>query len=198
MPALSRPRSSVLGRRPVASSTCDPMVGAGSCVQSTPAAIWLPRFSIVMQVALRRIVMPSRSMMFLISARDLLVFARDEPVLSLQDGDLAAEAAIHLRELQPDVAAADHDEMLGQKVDVHHGGVVEIGDLVETLDGRNDGAAADVDEDLVGGETIVANYHNVGVFKTRLTFVDIDVGLLAQTASRRLPATDAGFRLCAP
>ncbi len=96
-----------------------------------------------------------------------------KPVLALQDSDFGAEAAIHLRELQANVAATDHDEMLRQKVDAHHGGVVEIGDLVEAFNRRDDGAAADVDEDLAGGEAVVANYRNVGVLKTRLTFIHI-------------------------
>ena len=34
--------------------------------------------------------------------------------------DFAPEAAIDLSELQPDIASADDDEMLGQEIDVHH------------------------------------------------------------------------------
>ena len=36
----------------------------------------------------------------------------------LDDGDLGAEAAVHLRELQPDVAAADHHQVLGHRVEL--------------------------------------------------------------------------------
>ena len=41
----------------------------------------------------------------------------DQARTLLDDGDLRAEAAIHLAELEADVAAADDDQMLGQKVD---------------------------------------------------------------------------------
>ena len=46
-------------------------------------------------------------------ARHILVFARDQPRRHLDDGHAAAETAVHLRELEPDIAAADDDEMLG-------------------------------------------------------------------------------------
>ena len=78
----------------------------------------------------------------------LVVLAADEMRAHLDHGDLAAEAAIHLRELEPDVAAADDDEMARQDVDVHHRYVVEIGYVRDTGDRRHGGAPADVDEDL--------------------------------------------------
>ena len=37
-----------------------------------------------------------------------------------------AEAPVHLAELEPDVAAADDDQVLGQKVDIHHRRIGEI------------------------------------------------------------------------
>ena len=44
--------------------------------------------------------------------RDFFVLARDEARALLDDRHLRAEAAVHLRELQPDVAAADDDQVL--------------------------------------------------------------------------------------
>ena len=52
--------------------------------------------------------------------RDVLVLARDQARRHLDDGDRAAEAAEHLPELEADVAAADHDQVLRHEVDVHH------------------------------------------------------------------------------
>ena len=49
----------------------------------------------------------------------------------LDDGDLAAEAAEHLAELEADVAAADDDEMLGEEVELHHRAVGQVGDRVD-------------------------------------------------------------------
>ncbi len=40
-----------------------------------------------------------------------------------QSGPSLAEAAVHLGELQPDVAPADDHQMLGQEVDLRAGGV---------------------------------------------------------------------------
>src|SRR5690606_16744981 len=53
--------------------------------------------------------------------RNLGILAADQTRSLLDDGDLAAEAAEHLREFQPDIAAADNDEMFGQEIDLHHG-----------------------------------------------------------------------------
>ena len=47
--------------------------------------------------------------------RDVLVLAGDEARPQLDHRDLAAEAAIHLGELEADIAAAEHDEMPGRK-----------------------------------------------------------------------------------
>src|SRR5262249_16492928 len=51
---------------------------------------------------------------------NVFVFTLTQLRSSLHNGDLTAEAAIHLRKLQPHVAAADDDQVLGQKVHIHH------------------------------------------------------------------------------
>ena len=80
---------------------------------------------------------------------DVVVLARQQLGEFLDDGDLRAEAPVHLREFQADVAAADDDQVLRHLVHVHHLGIGEVGHV---LDARNVGhhrAAADVDEDPV-------------------------------------------------
>ena len=47
--------------------------------------------------------------------RDVLVLARDQARPLLDDGHLGAEAAVHLREFEPDIAAADDDQMPRQR-----------------------------------------------------------------------------------
>ena len=79
---------------------------------------------------------------------DVFVLAGDEARHLFDDGDFAAEAAVHLPELEADVAAADDDEMLRQEVDLEHGGVGEVLDLIDAGHVGDAGAAADVDEDL--------------------------------------------------
>ncbi len=51
---------------------------------------------------------------------DVVVLARQELRHLLDHGDLSAEAPVHLRELEADIAAADDDEVLGYEVHVHH------------------------------------------------------------------------------
>src|SRR5262249_53303755 len=63
--------------------------------------------------------------------RDVLVLPRDQARPELDQGHLAAEAAIHLGEFKSDVAAAQDDEMWREKIYLHHRAVGEVGDLVE-------------------------------------------------------------------
>ena len=78
------------------------------------------------------------------------VLLRQELAAALDDGHAAAEPAEHLPELEPDVAAAEHEQVLGHLVELHDGGRVERGDPVEPLDVWGGGAAAGVDENEVG------------------------------------------------
>src|SRR5689334_5626307 len=58
--------------------------------------------------------------------RDVFVFTPDETRAHFDDGDAAAEAAIHLREFEPDVAPADDQQVLRQEIDAHDARVVEV------------------------------------------------------------------------
>ena len=80
---------------------------------------------------------------------DFRVLAPDQAWSHLDNGNLAAEAAIHLRELQPNIAAADNHEMIGQEIDRHHRAVVQSPDRVEAGHVGRGGAAADIDEDTL-------------------------------------------------
>jgi hypothetical protein len=51
--------------------------------------------------------------------RDVLVLDHHQARGALDDGDLAAEPAEHLPELQPDVAAAEDDQVLREFVQLH-------------------------------------------------------------------------------
>src|SRR5437868_15378482 len=52
---------------------------------------------------------------------NIFVFTVNQPRPPLYNGHLTAEAAIHLSKLQSHIAAADDDQVLGQKLHVHHG-----------------------------------------------------------------------------
>src|SRR5262249_9171102 len=84
--------------------------------------------------------------------RDVLVLPRDQARPELDQGHLAAEAAIHLGEFESDVAAAQDDEMWRKKIDVHHRAVGEIRDLIEAGNRGDYRACADIDKDAIGSE----------------------------------------------
>ena len=71
----------------------------------------LPCLATLMPSAPTRTSMPSAFEDVGDRGRDVLVLARDQARRHLDDRDLAAEAAEHLREFEADVAAADDDQM---------------------------------------------------------------------------------------
>ena len=85
----------------------------------------------------------------------VLVFARDHSRAHLDHRDAAAEATVHLREFEADVAAADNDQMFRQEVDVHHARVGQVRHITEAGHVGDRRAAADVDKHLSGFEQIV-------------------------------------------
>ncbi len=84
--------------------------------------------------------------------RDVVVLARQKLRCALYNGDFRAETPVHLREFEPDVAAADDHEVLGQEIHVHDRLVREVWNIVNARHIRHEGATADVDEDFVRGE----------------------------------------------
>src|SRR5215470_11222910 len=91
------------------------------------------------------------------SLRDIFIFAADQPRPHLHDGDLASKAAKHLAEFQTDVTSADDDEVLRQKINAHHGRVVQERDIFDPRHIWNGRAAAGVDIDLVGLDHLIVH-----------------------------------------
>ena len=79
--------------------------------QSSPTAISAPRGSNRMHSAFEAHGDALGFENLLDRGRYVLVLARDQPRRLLHDGHRGAEAAVHLRELEADIAAADHDQM---------------------------------------------------------------------------------------
>ena len=67
-------------------------------------------------------------------ARYLRVLGMHQVLAVLEDRDLGAEAAKHLRKLAADVASAENDEMLGRRFELHHAVVVEPRHRFESRD----------------------------------------------------------------
>src|SRR4051812_12817011 len=55
--------------------------------------------------------------------RNILIFARDQARPRLDDAHGAAEAAVHLAELESDIAATQHDQVPRQGIEIQEGAV---------------------------------------------------------------------------
>ena len=104
--------------------------------------------------------------------RHVFIFTGDQARAFLHDRHARAEAPIHLAELQPHVAATDHDQVLGQEVHVHHGGVGQVGHLIQPRHRGNQRAPANVDEDALGLQQIVADTHGLHALKASMPLED--------------------------
>src|ERR1035437_7280624 len=89
--------------------------------------------------------------------RHILIFSGGESRTLLDDGDLAAESAVHLGKLDADVVTTDDDEVLRQDVEGEQAAVGQVWHAVETGRVRNRSATADVDEYLSGFEKVIAD-----------------------------------------
>ena len=98
----------------------------------------------------------------------------------LDDGDLAAEASKSLRELDPDVAPADDDEVARKCIEVKQCGVGEEGNVLYARHIRHNGATTDVEEDLGSANHGIADAHLRGRFKARMAGEDCAVLHAAQ------------------
>jgi len=111
---------------------------------------------------------------------DVFVFVEDKALGALDDGDLGAEAAVHLAKLDADVTAADDDEVFGEGVEREEACVGEEGDFVNAGEVGDGGAAAYVEEDLFGFEDVVAYADFVGSFEGGGAGVDGDFFVRAE------------------
>ena len=115
---------------------------------------------------------------------------------------LRAEAAVHLRELEADVAAADDDQVLWQHVQIHHRRVGEIRHVGEARPVGYRRTSADVDEDarrrqhLLAGRS--AHAHRVGRNETRMAPQHAEVRVCRSATSPSCPTNARRRRLCAP
>ena len=83
---------------------------------------------------------------------DVPVLQGQELAAALDHRHLAAEPPEHLGELEPDIAATQHDEVVRYPIELHDRGRVEWADFGEAGDLRRRRPTAGVDEDQVGPE----------------------------------------------
>ena len=116
----------------------------------------------------------------------IFVLARDEALGHFDDGHFAAEATVHLREFESDIAAADDEQMIRQKVHLHHAAVRQKRDLIEPRHVRDKGARAGVDENALGLEQMVVNAHGPWALESRMAPKDRAVGKTLHPLSHAL------------
>ena len=83
---------------------------------------------------------------------DVIVLARQQLRHSLDHRHLGAEAPVHLREFQPDIAAADDHQVRRPEIHLHDAAVGEERNVLHARQIGHRGARADVDEDALGFE----------------------------------------------
>ena len=89
--------------------------------------------------------------------RDIFIFARDEMRREFDHGYLAAETAINLRKLKPDIAAAENDQVRREEIHVHDRAVGEIVDLIKTWNRRRQCSSSDIDEYSLGFQDLTSD-----------------------------------------
>ena len=125
-----------------------------------------------------------------------LDLGRQDGILASQQGrahldhrDGRPEASVHLRELEPDVAAADHHEVPRDLLQRKHVGARQPRDFVEAWPWRRARAAADVEKDPVSAQAPFADGKLARPHEARVTAHDLaafDTGkpFLERPASR--------------
>jgi hypothetical protein len=87
----------------------------------------------------------------------VLILPGNQPWPFLDDRYLRTETTIGLAEFQPDIAPADHDEMVGQAGEVEQRTVGEQGNLADARHVREQRASADIHEDPFGRKHVLAD-----------------------------------------
>ncbi len=105
---------------------------------------------------------------------DVGVVAGDQAWALFDHGDPGAEATVDLGELEPDVAAADDDQVVGHLVELHHARAGEGVHVADTGHVGDPGASADVQEDPLGLEHPIADDHAVGSVERGVTADELD------------------------
>src|SRR5712691_5741156 len=100
----------------------------------------------------------------------------------MDDCHAAAKAPEHLPELEADVPSAKHQQVIGDLVQLHDGGVCEIAGCFKSLDAGNGGTRARVDEDTLTFERLAADGEAVRTGEARLSAIETQVRALVHSA----------------
>ena len=175
----------MFGRRPTARRTCEPTATGGPSRQSTDTATPSSCRARPMHVALVRTVMPSPSKMLRTSAETSSSSRAIRRGAISTIGDVRAEAAEHLPELEADVAPADDHQVARHMVQGEDGRVRQVGHVVDARHVGHVGAAADVDEDARRRQPLVVDPHDVRCFEPGMALEDGAARSCSAASARR-------------
>src|SRR3984957_16784614 len=96
---------------------------------------------------------------FLKGDGDVSVFLAKDLTAAMNDRNAASEAAEHLPEFKPDIAATKDDQVFGNFLQLHQRLVRDVAGRVDSLDARRSGPRSRVDKNLVALENLVSHLH---------------------------------------
>ena len=177
----------MLGRRPIETSTCSASIVsaapplAGSTVSVTPFALGLRPPVTLVEPELEALLL-----------EDLVGFLAHVAVEAGQDlvekfdhRDLGAEPPPHRAELEPDHAAADHDQVLGHLRQLQRAGRIDDPLLVDLDARQRSDRRAGGDDDVLRAHRAVADLDRVRAFEARVALEPFDLVLLEQELDAR-------------
>src|SRR5579862_1179347 len=112
---------------------------------------------------------------------NISVFSCQDLTAAMNNRHAAAEAAKHLSEFKPDIAATKDQQVFGNFLKFHQGLIGEVAGRVDSLDARWSGPRARVDKNFVALENFVAYLHLLWREKTRHAPVEPELGMLIDT-----------------
>ena len=77
--------------------------------------------------------------------------------------------------IEADIAAADNDEMVRQKIDLHHRRIRQVGHFVDAGHWRHQRPAADIDKDPSGMQPLARDVHRLRRREAGVAAVERDV-----------------------
>src|SRR5690606_1334092 len=121
---------------------------------------------------------------------DVVVEAPEERIAPVDEGHFAPEAVQDPRELDRDVAAADHERTSGKRIELEH--LVRAHRELGAGDGQLPGPAADGDEDVAGGVAAAVDFDRVRVDDASPARHDLNPGAFEDPAVDAVEASDLG------
>src|SRR5688572_3102254 len=89
--------------------------------------------------------------------RNVLVLTPDQTRSHLDYRDFAAKTQLHLYEFESDIASDNDHQMFRKEIDIHHGAIREVLDLIETSHRWNGRPGTDIYENLLGAHNLIAD-----------------------------------------